>query len=95
VWGGPPLGRATLESDPRIRAAVNQFARRAVAGMAASYGGGIVSLVSDTIRGWDARTITDRLEAAVGRDLQYIRINGTLVGGLIGLLLHLLDTVQV
>jgi uncharacterized membrane-anchored protein YjiN (DUF445 family) len=86
---------ATLESDPRIRAAVNQFARRAVAGMAASYGGGIVSLVSDTIRGWDARTITDRLEAAVGRDLQYIRINGTLVGGLIGLLLHLLDTVQV
>jgi uncharacterized membrane-anchored protein YjiN (DUF445 family) len=86
---------ATLESDPRIRDTVNQFARRAVAGMAASYGGSIVSLVSDTIRGWDARTITDRLEAAVGRDLQYIRINGTLVGGLIGLLLHLLDTLQV
>jgi uncharacterized membrane-anchored protein YjiN (DUF445 family) len=71
---------------------VNQFARRAVAGMAASYGGSIVSLVSDTIRGWDARTVTERLEAAVGRDLQYIRINGTLVGGLVGLTLHLLDT---
>ncbi len=42
----------------------------------------IVSLVSDTIRGWDARTVTERLESAVGRDLQYIRINGTLVGGL-------------
>lgn len=83
---------ATLESDPRIRAAVNQFARRAVAGMAASYGGSIVSLVSDTIRGWDARTVTERLESAVGRDLQYIRINGTLVGGFVGLLLHLLDT---
>ncbi|GAA4010815.1 DUF445 domain-containing protein [Sphingomonas swuensis] len=83
---------ATLEGDPRIRAAVNQFARRAVAGMAASYGGSIVSLVSDTIRGWDARTVTDRLESAVGRDLQYIRINGTLVGGLVGLVLHLLDT---
>jgi uncharacterized membrane-anchored protein YjiN (DUF445 family) len=83
---------ATLESDPRIRKAVNQFARRAVAGMAASYGGSIVSLVSDTIRGWDARTVTERLEAAVGRDLQYIRINGTLVGGFVGLLLHLLDT---
>jgi uncharacterized membrane-anchored protein YjiN (DUF445 family) len=83
---------ATLERDPRIRAAVNQFARRAVAGMAASYGGSIVKLVSDTVRGWDARTITNRLEAAVGRDLQYIRINGTIVGGLVGLVLHLLDT---
>jgi uncharacterized membrane-anchored protein YjiN (DUF445 family) len=82
----------TLESDPRIRAAINQFARRAVAGMAASYGGSIVKLVSDTIRGWDARTITARLESAVGRDLQYIRINGTLVGGLVGLVLHVIDS---
>jgi uncharacterized membrane-anchored protein YjiN (DUF445 family) len=48
-------------------------------------------LVSETIRSWDARTITARLEAAVGRDLQYIRINGTLVGGLVGLTLHGLD----
>jgi uncharacterized membrane-anchored protein YjiN (DUF445 family) len=50
----------------------------------ADYGDGIVRLVSDTVRGWDARTITGRLENAVGRDLQYIRINGTLVGGLVG-----------
>jgi uncharacterized membrane-anchored protein YjiN (DUF445 family) len=35
--------------------------------------------------------VTDRLEGAVGRDLQYIRINGTLVGGLVGLLIHLAD----
>ncbi|GLR47148.1 DUF445 domain-containing protein [Sphingomonas astaxanthinifaciens] len=83
---------ATLEGDPRIRAAVNQFVRRAVAGMAASYGGSIVGLVSETIRGWDARTVTERLESAVGRDLQYIRINGTIVGGLVGLALHVLDT---
>ncbi|MBA2466049.1 MAG: DUF445 domain-containing protein [Sphingomonas sp.] len=81
----------TLEGDPRIRSAINQFARRAVAGMAASYGGSIVKLVSETIRSWDARTITARLEAAVGRDLQYIRINGTLVGGLVGVTLHALD----
>jgi len=81
----------TLESDPRIRAAINQFARRAVVGMAASYGGSIVKLVSETVRGWDARTVTARLEAAVGRDLQYIRINGTLVGGLVGLILHVID----
>jgi uncharacterized membrane-anchored protein YjiN (DUF445 family) len=83
---------ATLEKDPRIRAAINQFARRAVVGMAASYGSSIVTLVSETIRGWDARTVTARLEAAVGRDLQYIRINGTIVGGLVGLALYVLDT---
>jgi len=82
----------TLEKDPRIRAAINQFARRAAVGMAASYGSSIVTLVSETIRGWDAQTVTNRLEAAVGRDLQYIRINGTLVGGLVGLILHVLDT---
>jgi uncharacterized membrane-anchored protein YjiN (DUF445 family) len=81
----------TLESDARIRAAINQFARRATVGMAASYGGSIVKLVSETVRSWDARTVTARLEAAVGRDLQYIRINGTLVGGMVGLVLHLLD----
>jgi len=83
----------TLEKDQRIRAAINQFARRAVVGMAASYGGSMVKLVSETIRGWDAQTVTNRLEAAVGRDLQYIRINGTLVGGLVGLVLHVIDKI--
>jgi len=82
---------ATLESDARIRVAINRFARRATVGMAASYGSSIVKLVSETVRGWDARTVTARLEAAVGRDLQYIRINGTLVGGLVGLILHAVD----
>jgi uncharacterized membrane-anchored protein YjiN (DUF445 family) len=83
---------STLERDPRIHRAINLFARRAVVGMAAGYGSSIVRLVSDTVRGWDAQTVTNRLEAAVGRDLQYIRINGTLVGGLVGLVLHLLDS---
>ncbi len=81
----------SLEKDARMKRAINQFARRAVSGMAASYGGSIVKLVSETVRGWDARTITDRLESAVGRDLQYIRINGTLVGGSVGVALHALD----
>ncbi len=83
---------STLESDLRIRAALNEFARRATVGMAASYGSSIVKLVSETVRGWDAQTVTNRLEAAVGRDLQYIRINGTLVGGMVGLLLHIMDS---
>ena len=81
----------SLEKDARMKSAINHFARRAVSGMAASYGSSIVKLVSETVRGWDARTITARLESAVGRDLQYIRINGTLVGGLVGLTLHALD----
>ena len=83
----------SLESDPRLKGAINMFARRAVSGMAASYGGSIVKLVSETVRRWDAQTITDRLETTVGRDLQYIRINGTLVGGMVGLVLHALDAI--
>jgi len=78
----------TLRDDPALRHLVNRFARRVAVGTAARYGGGIVTLVSETVRSWDARTITDRLENAVGRDLQYIRINGTLVGGLVGVTLH-------
>jgi uncharacterized membrane-anchored protein YjiN (DUF445 family) len=81
----------TLQREPRLARAINQFARRAAAGIAASYGSGIVKLVSETVRAWDARTVTDRLEAAVGRDLQYIRINGTLVGGLVGLVIHTVE----
>jgi len=82
----------TLESDLRLNAMVNRFVRRAIAGIVANYGDGIVRLVSDTVRGWDASTITGRIEDAVGKDLQYIRINGTLVGGLVGLALHAVDT---
>ena len=78
----------TLQQDRRLNKAINQFARRMVVGTVATYGDGIVTLVSETIRGWDARTVTGRLENAVGRDLQYIRINGTLVGGLVGLIIH-------
>jgi uncharacterized membrane-anchored protein YjiN (DUF445 family) len=81
----------TLQQDARLNRALNLFARRAVVGIVASYGGGIVTLVSDTVRGWDARTVTGRLENAVGRDLQYIRINGTLVGGLVGLIIHAVE----
>lgn len=80
-----------LESDAALRAAINLHLRRAAVGLTQDYGDGIVRLVSDTIRGWDARTVTDKLEAAVGRDLQYIRMNGTLIGGLVGLAIHLGD----
>ena len=81
----------TLQKDPELRATINRFARRTAVGVTASYGDQIVKLVSETVRGWDAQTITDRVEGAVGRDLQYIRINGTVVGGLVGLSLHAVD----
>ena len=83
----------TLQQDVRLRMVINRFVRRAAVGATASYGDAIVRLVSDTVRGWDAGTVTSRLEHAVGRDLQYIRINGTLVGGLVGLMLHAIDMV--
>jgi uncharacterized membrane-anchored protein YjiN (DUF445 family) len=81
------LGRA-LQSDPALQWQVNRFARRTIVGIASRYGGQIVQLVSETVRRWDARTLTNRLENAVGRDLQFIRVNGTLVGGLVGLLIY-------
>lgn len=82
----------TLQNDPRLADTINRFARRTAVGAASDYGDSIVRLVSDTIKGWDAETVTGRLENAVGRDLQYIRVNGTLVGGLVGVIIHTVDT---
>ena len=79
---------AALQSDLRLQILVNRFARRTVVGVATRYGDEIVRLVSETVRRWDARTVTGRIEAAVGRDLQFIRINGTIGGGLVGVALH-------
>ena len=81
----------TLQDDPLLKRQINRFARRAITGTTSAYGDNIVRLVSDTVRGWEAQTITDRVETAVGRDLQYIRINGTLVGGLVGVTIHVVD----
>ena len=81
----------TLLQDRRLATTINRFVRRAAVGAAADYGDAIVRLVSETVHSWDARTITRRLEHAVGRDLQYIRVNGTLVGGLVGLAIHSVD----
>jgi len=86
------LGEA-LQADARLQYQINRFARRTMVGVATRYGGQIVRLVSETVKRWDAGTITGRIESAVGRDLQFIRINGTLVGGLVGMTLHFLTTV--
>ncbi len=90
---GETLGElgAALRDDERLQRQVNRFARRTAVGVATRYGDQIVRLVSETVKRWDAHTITDRVESAVGRDLQFIRINGTLVGGLVGMTIHTLD----
>jgi uncharacterized membrane-anchored protein YjiN (DUF445 family) len=77
-----------LQEDAPLKRQINQFARRAIVGTTENYGDNIVSLVSETVGGWNAQTITDRVENAVGSDLQFIRINGTLVGGVAGLVIH-------
>jgi uncharacterized membrane-anchored protein YjiN (DUF445 family) len=45
-------------------------------------------LIAQTVAGWDAEATSRRFELAVGRDLQFVRINGTLVGGLVGLTIY-------
>jgi len=84
------LGR-TLAEDRTLQQLVNRFARRTLVGAVSRYGNEIVQLVSETVKRWDAQTVTSRVEGAVGRDLQFIRINGTLVGGLFGLCIHAVD----
>jgi uncharacterized membrane-anchored protein YjiN (DUF445 family) len=81
---------ARIAADASLRSAINLTLRRAAVGLVNDYGDAIVSLVSDTVRKWDARTVTEKLETAVGRDLQFIRINGTIIGGTIGLAIHAL-----
>ncbi|MEE4153377.1 MAG: DUF445 domain-containing protein [Erythrobacter sp.] len=85
------LGHA-LKDDERLQIQINRFARRTAVGIATRYGSEIVTLVSETVKRWDAVTITGRIENAVGRDLQFIRINGTLVGGLVGMTLHFITS---
>lgn len=84
------LGQA-LRDDAGLQLQINRFARRTAVGVATRHGGQIVALVSETVKRWDARTVTDRIESAVGRDLQFIRVNGTLVGGLVGVAIHVAD----
>ena len=53
-----------------------------------SYGARVTTVITDTIERWDGEEAARRIELHVGRDLQFIRINGTVVGGLVGLVIH-------
>lgn len=78
-----------LLGDPGVQGRLNRWVRTAVGTVIVRQRETIADLVARVIRKWDAQTISRKLELHVGKDLQYIRINGTLVGGLVGLLLHI------
>jgi uncharacterized membrane-anchored protein YjiN (DUF445 family) len=77
-----------LRDDPVLADRVEDGLERAVSHVIDRFHGEIVALVRDTIARWDAAETSDRLELLLGPDLQYIRINGTVVGAAAGLVLH-------
>jgi uncharacterized membrane-anchored protein YjiN (DUF445 family) len=79
---------AGLIREPGVRAALNVRLRALLVELANRHGEDVARLVSETIRRWDSKTVVEKLESNVGRDLQYIRLNGTVIGGLVGLILH-------
>jgi uncharacterized membrane-anchored protein YjiN (DUF445 family) len=79
---------AMLESDPVARDRVQNAAARLVGTVLPSAQVGLADFIAKVVGGWDAATLTDRLELRVGKDLQFVRVNGTLVGFLLGALLY-------
>ena len=79
---------ARLITDADLRKKVDAWIGNLGAHLAERSGPEIASLIATTVERWDADETSRRLELQVGRDLQYIRINGTLVGGLVGVLIH-------
>ncbi len=81
------LGR-NLGEDPELRRAINQHVLSGAERLASTLRLGVTEHIAQTVKSWDERHLVDELELSMGRDLQYIRFNGMVVGGMIGLLLH-------
>ena len=77
-----------LAGDAEIRGWINGELQAAAPRLIERYRDDIRGYIVARVQAWDAREMTDELEHHIGRDLQFIRINGTLVGGLVGLLIH-------
>jgi uncharacterized membrane-anchored protein YjiN (DUF445 family) len=73
-----------LATDPPARARAQRAAERMVAKLLPAAQTQIAAFIGDVIASWDTATLTNRIELRVGRDLQYVRMNGTLVGFLVG-----------
>ncbi|MGW7055614.1 DUF445 domain-containing protein [Streptomyces sp. NPDC054887] len=81
------LGRR-LATDGRLQGKLDGWLEDAAVYVVTTYRDEITSLISDTVAGWDAEHTSKKIEAHIGRDLQFIRINGTVVGALAGLLIY-------
>ncbi|MEO6998066.1 MAG: DUF445 domain-containing protein [Terracoccus sp.] len=77
-----------LLADRELRDRIDQRICDAAVYAVARYGTELTAVISQTVDRWDGKETAERVELQVGRDLQFIRINGTLVGGLIGVLIH-------
>ncbi len=86
-------GGRKLQTDPVLAARVESGLEALVTYVVEHFKGEIAGLVSSTIARWDAEETASRLELLLGPDLQYVRINGTVVGGAAGLVLHALGDV--
>ena len=78
----------SLQEDPALQAKVDGWVERIVIYLADEYGHEIADLIATTVARWDGAEASRRIELQVGRDLQFIRINGTVVGGLAGLIIY-------
>jgi len=79
---------ASLLANPERLAELDEFLTNFASSLLERYRHEVGMLIAETVRQWDPDVAAERLELAVGRDLQFIRLNGTLVGGLAGLLIH-------
>jgi len=77
-----------LGTDEALRVRLDGWAGDFAAYVVTTYGAEMATVISDTVDRWDGDEAARRIELHVGRDLQFIRINGTLVGGLAGLVIH-------
>jgi len=91
VATGAWVGRMLAE-DPQLRASLNENLELAARGAAPEFAGFLTRHIADTVKNWDSREMSEQIELNIGKDLQYIRINGTIVGGLIGVVLYLCST---
>ncbi|HLI01486.1 MAG TPA: DUF445 domain-containing protein [Acidimicrobiales bacterium] len=81
------LGRRLVDDDP-FRGQVERTLQRIIGHAVSRYGQALTQLIRQQVGGWPAADASRRIELAVGRDLQYIRVNGTAVGAIAGLAIH-------
>ncbi|TYL53322.1 DUF445 domain-containing protein [Agromyces mariniharenae] len=83
---------ARLATDEELAAKVDEWVADAAAYVVRNYRHEIAGVITETVERWDPRETTEKLELQVGRDLQYIRINGTVVGALAGVTIYAIAT---